>query len=207
MSKSIVLSAETLEASMSTQQTGIQGMQRAAAAALREHWVLFLVEGVVLLVLGATAVVLPPIATLAVTILFGWLFLVSGVVGLFTSFWMRHAPGFWWSLLSAALGIVVGAMLLGSPLVGALSLTLVLIAFFLIEGVVSIMFALDHKRELSGQWGWMLMSGLIDLVLAVMIFVGLPSTASWAVGLLVGINMIFGGTALIAMALHARKTA
>jgi uncharacterized membrane protein HdeD (DUF308 family) len=207
MSKSIVLSAETLEASMSTQQTGIQGMQRAAAAALREHWVLFLVEGVVLLVLGATAVVLPPIATLAVTILFGWLFLVSGVVGLFTSFWMRHAPGFWWSLLSAALGIVVGAMLLGSPLVGALSLTLVLIAFFLIEGVVSIMFALDHKRELSGQWGWMLMSGLIDLVLAVMIFAGLPSTASWAVGLLVGINMIFGGTALIAMALHARKTA
>jgi uncharacterized membrane protein HdeD (DUF308 family) len=144
---------------------------------------------------------------LAVTILFGWLFLVSGVVGLFTSFWMRHAPGFWWSLLSAALGIVVGAMLLGSPLVGALSLTLVLIAFFLIEGVVSIMFALDHKRELSGQWGWMLMSGLIDLVLAVMIFAGLPSTASWAVGLLVGINMIFGGTALIAMALHARKTA
>jgi uncharacterized membrane protein HdeD (DUF308 family) len=207
MSKSIVLSAETLEASMSTQQTGIQGMQRAAAAALREHWVLFLVEGVVLLVLGATAVVLPPIATLAVTILFGWLFLVSGVVGLFTSFWMRHAPGFWWSLLSAALGIVVGAMLLGSPLVGALSLTLVLIAFFLIEGVVSIMFALDHKRELSGQWGWMLMSGIIDLVLAVMIFAGLPSTASWAVGLLVGINMIFGGTALIAMALHARKTA
>ncbi len=193
---------------MSTQQTGIQGiqgMQRAAAAALREHWVLFLVEGVVLLVLGATAVVLPPIATLAVTILFGWLFLVSGVIGLFTSFWMRHAPGFWWSLLSAVLGIIVGAMLLGSPLTGAFSLTLVLIAFFVIEGVVSIMFALDHKRELSGQWGWMLMSGLIDLVLAVMIFVGLPSTAAWAVGLLVGINMIFGGTALIAMALHARK--
>jgi uncharacterized membrane protein HdeD (DUF308 family) len=69
------------------------------------------------------------------------------------------------------------------------------------------MFALDHRRELSGQWGWMLMSGIIDLVLAVMIFAGLPSTASWAVGLLVGINMIFGGTALIAMALHARKTA
>ena len=192
---------------MSTQQTGIQGIQRAAAAALREHWVLFLVEGVVLLVLGAAAVVLPPIATLAVTILFGWLFLVSGIVGLVTTFWMRHAPGFWWSLLSAALGIIVGAMLLASPVTGALSLTLVLIAFFLIEGVVSIMFALDHKRELSGQWGWMLMSGIIDLVLAMMIFAGLPSTAAWAVGLLVGINMIFGGTALIAMALHARKSA
>jgi uncharacterized membrane protein HdeD (DUF308 family) len=190
---------------MSAEQSSIQGIQRAATAALREHWVLFLVEGVVLLVLGATAVVLPPIATLAVTILFGWLFLVSGIVGLVTTFWMRHAPGFWWSLLSAALGIIVGAMLLASPVTGALSLTLVLIAFFLIEGAVSIMFALDHRRELSGQWGWMLRSGIIDLILAVMIFAGLPSTAAWAVGLLVGINMIFGGTALIAMALHARK--
>ena len=192
---------------MSTQQSGIQNIQRVAAATLHEHWVLFLVEGVVLLVLGATAVVLPAIATLAVTVLFGWLFLVSGIVGLVTSFWMRQAPGFWWSLLSAVLGIVVGAMLLGSPLTGAFSLTLVLIAFFLIEGAVSIMFALDHKRELSGQWGWMLMSGIVDLALAVMIFAGLPSTAAWALGLLVGINMIFGGTALIAMALHARKMA
>jgi uncharacterized membrane protein HdeD (DUF308 family) len=192
---------------MSTQQPSIQGLQRAATAALREHWVLFLVEGVVLLVLGATAVVLPPIATLAVTILLGWLFLVSGILGLITTFWMRHAPGFWWSLLSAVLAIVVGAVLLASPLTGAFSLTLVLVAFFLVEGAVSIMFALDHKRELSGQWGWMLVSGIIDLGLAIMIFAGLPSTAAWAVGLLVGINMIFGGTALIAMALHARKTA
>jgi len=192
---------------MSAQQSDIQRIQRAATAALHEHWVLFLVEGVVLLVLGATAVVLPPIATLAVTILFGWLFLVSGIVGLVTTFWMRQAPGFWWSLASAVLGIVVGALLLASPVTGALSLTLVLIAFFLIEGAVSIMFALDHRRELSGQWGWMLMSGIIDLALAIMIFAGLPSTAAWAVGLLVGINMIFGGTALIAMALHARKAA
>jgi uncharacterized membrane protein HdeD (DUF308 family) len=198
---------QPLEAFMSTQQSGIQNIQRAAAAALHEHWVLFLVEGVVLLVLGASAVVLPAIATLAVTILFGWLFLVSGIVGLVTSFWMRQAPGFWWSLLSAVLGIVVGAMLLASPLTGAISLTLVLIAFFLIEGVVTIMFALDHRRELSGQWGWMLMSGLVDLALALMILTGLPSTAAWAVGLLVGINMIFGGAALIAMALHARKGA
>jgi uncharacterized membrane protein HdeD (DUF308 family) len=190
---------------MSAQQSGIEGIQRAAAAALHEHWVLFLVEGVVLLVLGATAVVLPAIATLAVTILFGWLFLVSGIVGLVTTFWMRHAPGFWWSLLSAVLGIVVGVMLLASPLIGAFSLTLVLIAFFLIEGAASIMFALDHRRELSGQWIWMLVSGIIDLGLALMIFAGLPSTADWAVGLLVGINMIFGGAALIAMSLHARK--
>jgi uncharacterized membrane protein HdeD (DUF308 family) len=189
---------------MSTDRPNIAEIQRAVGKALHEHWVLYLVEGVVLLVLGATAIVIPPLATLAFTIIIGWLFLVSGVVGLFTSIWMRQAPGFWWSLLSAVLGIVVGAWLLAAPVTGAFSLTIILVAFFIIEGVASIMFSLDHKRELSGQWGWMLVSGIIDLVLAAMIFAGLPSTAAWAIGLLVGINMVFGGAALIAMALHAR---
>jgi uncharacterized membrane protein HdeD (DUF308 family) len=192
---------------MSSNQPDIAKIQRAVANALHEHWVLYLVEGVVLLVLGATAIVIPPLATLAVTILIGWLFLVSGVMGLFTTFWMRQAPGFWWALISAVLGIVVGGVLLASPLRGEFSLTIVLVAFFIIEGAASIMFALDHRRELSGRWGWMLVSGIVDLVLGAMIFAGLPSTAAWAIGLLVGINMMFGGSALIAMALHARKGA
>jgi uncharacterized membrane protein HdeD (DUF308 family) len=192
---------------MFTDQPDIKGLQRAVANALHQHWVLYLVEGVVLLVLGLTAVVIPPLATLTVTILFGWLFLVSGVMGLITTFWMRQAPGFWWALVSAVLGIAVGAMLLVLPVSGAFSLTIVLVAFFIIEGVASIMFALDHKRELSGRWGWMLVSGIVDLVLGAMILAGLPSTAAWAIGLLVGINMVFGGTALIGMALHARDSA
>jgi uncharacterized membrane protein HdeD (DUF308 family) len=195
------------EAAKMTNEANIANIQRAVGKALHDHWVLYLVEGVVLLVLGATAIVLPPLATLAVTILFGWLFLVSGVLGLFTTFWMRAAPGFWWSLLSALLTVVVGGLLLAMPIGGALSLTIVLVAFFIIEGAASIMFALDHKRQLSGQWGWMLFSGIVDLVLAAIIFAGLPGTAAWAIGLLIGINMIFGGSALIAMALHARKAA
>jgi len=192
---------------MSINQDDVRGYQRAAAAALHEHWVFFLVEGVVLLVLGATAIVLAPLATAVVTVLIGWLLLVSGVIGLFTSIWMRKAPGFWWSLLSALLGIVVGVMLLGSPMTGAVSLTIVLVGFFIVEGAVTIMLALDHRRELSGQWGWMLVSGLVDLVLGAMIFSGLPSTAAWAIGLLVGFNMVFGGLALMAMATAARKAA
>jgi len=192
---------------MATNQPNIGEIQRAVNKALHDHWVLYLVEGVVLLVLGATAIVLPPLATLAVTILIGWLFLVSGVVGLFTTFWMRAAPGFWWALLSAVLGIVAGVWLLAAPVTGAFSLTIILVAFFIIEGIASIMFSLDHKRELSGQWGWMLVSGIVDLVLAAFIFAGLPSTAAWAIGLLVGINMVFGGVAMIALALHARNAA
>jgi uncharacterized membrane protein HdeD (DUF308 family) len=166
--------------------------------------VLYLVEGIALVVLGIAAIVVPPAATLATTLVVGWILLFSGVFGLISTFWTRGAPGFWWSLLSALLGVVAGGLLLASPVNGVLSLTLVLIVFFAVEGVATIMFALDHRRELSGRWGWMLASGVVDLILAGIIAAGLPGTAAWAIGLLVGINMIFGGIALAAMALSAR---
>jgi uncharacterized membrane protein HdeD (DUF308 family) len=190
---------------MSTDPGRASELQRALTQSIREHWVLFLIEGIILVVLGLLAIIIPPIATIAVTIFLGWLFLISGIVGLVTTFWARHAPGFWWSLLSAVLAIAAGIVLLGWPVPGAVSLTLLLIAFFIIEGVLSILYAFEHKKELSGRWGWMLISGIIDLILAAIIWAGLPGTAAWALGLLVGINMLFGGSAMIAMALHARN--
>jgi uncharacterized membrane protein HdeD (DUF308 family) len=174
--------------------------------AVRRHWVLFLVEGIVLAILGTLALLAPVIASVAATVLFGWLLLLSGIVGLVTTFRARHAPGFWWSLLSALLGIVAGVVLLGWPLLGTFSLTAVLIAFLFGEGIISIMYALEHRNALSGRWGWMLASGMVDIGLGVLLFIGLPGTALWALGLLLGINLIFGGWALIFMALHARPT-
>jgi uncharacterized membrane protein HdeD (DUF308 family) len=174
--------------------------------AVRRHWVLFLVEGIVLVTLGTLALLAPVIASVAATVLFGWLLLLSGIVGLVTTFRARHAPGFWWSLLSALLGIVAGVVLLGWPLLGTFSLTAVLIAFLFAEGIISIMYALEHRNALSGRWGWMLASGIVDIGLGVLLFIGLPGTALWALGLLLGINLIFGGWALIFMALHARPT-
>jgi uncharacterized membrane protein HdeD (DUF308 family) len=172
--------------------------------AVRRHWVLFLAEGIVLVILGLLALLAPVIASVAATVFFGWLLLLSGVIGLVTTFRARHAPGFWWSLLSAVIGIVAGILLLGWPLLGTLSLTAVLIAFLFAEGVVSIMYALEHRNALSGRWGWMLASGILDVGLGVLLFIGLPATALWALGLLLGINLVFGGWALIFMALHAR---
>jgi uncharacterized membrane protein HdeD (DUF308 family) len=171
---------------------------------LRGHWRLFLTEGIALVILGTAAIMLPQVATFAAEILVGWLILISGIVGLINTFRMRSAPGFGWSLLSALLALATGALLLWWPLTGTVSLTLILSVFFVVEGVATIMFALEHKRDLSGRWGWMLVSGVIDLILAGVIVLGLPGTATWAIGLLVGINMVFGGWALIAMALHAR---
>ncbi len=192
---------------MTLDQQNAERMGRALAGAIHEHWGLFLAEGIILVLLGIAAIVLPPIATLAFTIIIGWVFLISGVVGLFTTFWARHVAGFWWSLISAIIGIAAGVVLLLWPITGTLSLTLVLIAFFVIEGIVSIMYAIEHRNQLTGRWGWMLVSGIIDLILAGIIFAGLPGTAVWALGLLVGINMLFGGAALIAMALAARHPA
>jgi len=190
---------------MSIDKPDIGQMRRLVTISLHDHWVLFLVEGIILVILGLAAIIIPPIATLAVEILIGWVFLISGVAGLITTFWVRQAPGFWWSLISAILGIAAGIVLLFWPVSGILSLTLVLIVYFVVEGAASIMYALEHKRELSGQWAWMLASGIIDLFLAAVILLGLPGTAAWALGLLVGINMVFGGWALISMALHARE--
>ena len=190
---------------MSISQADIDQLRRAVLTSLHEHWVFYLIEGIILIALGAAAIIIPPIATIAVTIFFGGLLLLSGIVGLITTFWMRGVPGFWWSLISAILAIIVGVMLMGWPVRGAFSLTFLLIVFFIIEGVVSVMFALDHRRELAGAWGWMLASGIVDLILATIILAGLPGTAAWVIGLLVGINLTFGGVALIAMALQARK--
>jgi uncharacterized membrane protein HdeD (DUF308 family) len=189
------------------QQEPRDQMRRAVVSTIHEHWVLFLVEGIILLVLGAAAIIVPVIATLAFTLFIGWLFLISGVVGLITTFWMRNAPGFWWSLLSGVVGIAAGIVLILWPISGTVSLTLLLIAFFLVEGIVTLMYAFEHRAQLSGRWGWMLASGIVDLILAGIIFAGLPETATWALGLLVGINLLFGGVAMIGMALAARTAA
>lgn len=183
------------------------GAVSAALAAIRANSGIFLAEGIILIILGVLAILLPVIATLAIAILLGWLFLISGIIGLVTSFWAREAPGFWWAVLSAVLAIVAGGILLISPVQGAISLTFVLIAFFILQGIATIMFAIEHRRELSERWAWMLVSGIITLALAVIIFMGLPGTAAWTLGLLAGIDLVFGGVALTGIALAARRQA
>ena len=183
------------------QQTGFS-----LGGAVRRHWVLFLSEGILLVVLGILALLAPVMASVAATVFFGWILFLSGLLGLISTIRARRAPGVWWSLVSALIGMAAGVLLLGWPVLGALSLTAVLIAFLFAEGIVSIMYALEHRNALSGRWGWMLASGIIDVTLAVLLILGLPGAALWALGLILGINLIFGGWALIFMALHARPT-
>jgi uncharacterized membrane protein HdeD (DUF308 family) len=124
---------------------------------LHQHWRTYLIEGIILLVLGVAAIVVPLVAGLGITIILGWLFLTGGLVGMVATFGARQIPGFWWSL------------------------------------------------EQSSRWEWMIIGGVIDLVLAALILSGLPGAFAWALGLLVGIDLIFAGSSLIAMALAARQ--
>jgi uncharacterized membrane protein HdeD (DUF308 family) len=184
----------------------LPSIQAKVSAAIHEHWKAFLFEGILLVILGLAAMIVPPLASLAVTIFLGWMFLISGIAGLALTFWARQMPGFWWSLLSAALALVAGIVLLAQPVQGTLTLTIVVGAYFLAEGVATIMYALEHRRELSQRWSWMLIAGLMDLLIAAVIIAGLPGSALWAVGLLVGINLLFGGASLIGVALAARDS-
>lgn len=182
-------------------------LEETLTRSMHDHWGLFLAEGIILCVLGLAAIVVPPIAGLATTVFLGWLFLVAGLVGLFFSFQARSAPGFGWAVASAAAALVASALLLWNPLQGLATLTFVLVAYFIVDGVAIIFLAIAHRRELSGKWEWMLVTGVTDLVLAGIIIAGLPGTLFWALGLLVGVDLLFGGAALIAMAAAARQAA
>jgi uncharacterized membrane protein HdeD (DUF308 family) len=104
------------------------------------------------------------------------------------------------------LGVVVGALLIGWPVSGAMSLTLALLIYFVADGIFSIMFGLAHQRSMSGRWGWLVVNGIVDLFLVGVIAFGLPGSAAWILGLLVGIDLVYGGVALIALSLTARKS-
>lgn len=93
----------------------------------------------------------------------------------------------------------LGRAQLVAPIQGTYALTIALGAYFLAEGVASILYAFEHRRELIGPWSWMLVAGLMDLLIASIIIIGLPGSA------LLGINLAFGGATLIGMALAAHS--
>lgn len=181
-----------------------EALQAAVAEAIRQHWKLFLFQGLALMVLGLIAAGVPQVATLAITVLLGTLLLIGGAIRTFTLMTSRRSPGHGWSLLTAVLVMVLGLVLLIQPLEGVLTLTIVLIALLLIQGITSTVVALEYRRHLR-NWGWMLLSGLVDLLLAALIWAGWPASAAWAIGLLVGLSIFFLGLALVMTALAARS--
>jgi len=169
------------------------------------HWQMFVAQGVVMTILGILAIIWPEISTEAVDLYVGWIFLVGGVLGLGTIFFAPTISSFLWTLLTAGLSLFAGILLVWHPEEGAASLTLVLVAFFLVEGVFQIALSLSYRAVFPESWGWMLMSGITDLILAALIIMKWPASAKWVLGLFVGVNLISTGVAIIMVAVAVRQ--
>jgi uncharacterized membrane protein HdeD (DUF308 family) len=185
----------------------LSDFQNALRTAMHENWKWFVFQGTVMLILGCLAVAEPVIASVAVDIYIGWLFMFSGVLGLVAMFSARDASAFLWMLLTSALSLAVGIMLIWKPAEGTVSLTLVLTAFFIAEGAFQIAASLSYRDIVPESWGWLLASGISDLVLAGLIIFYWPASASWTLGLIVGINLITTGLAIVMTAIDVRNVA
>jgi len=171
---------------------------------LHDHWKAYTIQGVIEIIVGILAILAPFAATLATTIFFGWLFLIGGVVGSIAAFRMREAPGFWSNLALSVLCAVLGIMFLVNPLSGAVTLTWIMATFFILSGVFNFSIARAFSAS-TGRFWLVVVSGIIDIALAVFLIVGLPMTAIWAIGLFVGISFLTSGISVLFAALDARN--
>jgi uncharacterized membrane protein HdeD (DUF308 family) len=170
---------------------------------IAEKWGWFLALGIVLIIAGLAAIAFPLLGTIAAKILLGWLFLIGGVVMIIHAFQAPGWQGFLWELLIGILYAFTGAYLAFFPFTGLITLALVLSVLFIIEGIFEVIMAV-RVRPHDG-WGFLLLSGIAALAVGVLIALGLPGSAEWALGLLVGINLLFSGWSYVFLALAGRR--
>jgi uncharacterized membrane protein HdeD (DUF308 family) len=158
---------------------------------------------VLMIVAGILAIALPMAAGITINVLVAWLLVFSGCAHLVFAWYTRTAGGLLWELLLGALYIFIGVYLLVHPVAGLLSLTLALAIYLFFEAILE--FALGFKlRPLPGS-NWLLFDGILTLILAVMIWRAWPSSSEWAIGILVGVSMLFSGTSRLMLSLAARS--
>lgn len=170
---------------------------------IQQHRVAFIVESILLILLGILAIALPFYATLSIELIIAWILLLGGLVQLYKSIKTIKQPGGAISLMGAIIYIAVGILMLIYPLTGILTLTLLIGVFFLLEGIAKI--AMSFELKPATNWGWLLFSGIIALIMSGIILFGWPGTSLWVIGLLVGINMIFFGFSLLALVTNIPK--
>lgn len=183
----------------------------AAAAALREamretvkrYSLWYLIQGVLLVVAGVLAIISPIIASVAIVFLLGWVLIISGVLQAVGLVGASNVPHFWLQLISAVLAILIGVLLLRSPDSGLLVMTMLLIVYFMVEGIAKVIFALTIRP--FPNWGWVLGSGVVGILLAFILWANMPLTASWVLGLMLGVLLVSEGSALTYLAWHVHK--
>jgi uncharacterized membrane protein HdeD (DUF308 family) len=170
---------------------------------LRTNWRSLLYAGILIGIIGLIAIFVPYVTGLSITLLLGALLVVGGIFHFIGAFRVQGWGGFLWQLVLGVIAVIAGGAILLNPTFGLVTLTLLVIAYFLVSGVVEIIMGLTLRSERG--WFWSVVSGVIGILLAVLLWAGFPSTAAWAVGLLFGINLLVTGASMVAIALSARS--
>ncbi|MGC1092497.1 MAG: HdeD family acid-resistance protein [Pseudolabrys sp.] len=181
-----------------------QVIREAMREKVRRHSFWYILQSVLMILAGIMALVFPIISSAAIVIFLGWLLIFSGILQAFSLLDARHVPHFWLQLVSVVLSVLVGILFLRNPGAGLLTLTLLLIVFFMVEGISKIIFSLTIRP--FPNWGWVFASGVIGILLAFYLWANTPVTAVWLLCVLLGIGLISEGAALGNMAWQARKS-
>jgi uncharacterized membrane protein HdeD (DUF308 family) len=178
-------------------------MRDAMRDTVRRYSLWYLVQGILMVVIGILALISPWTASAAIVLLLGWFLIISGVLQGIGLIGARQVPYFWLELISAVLAIVIGLLLLRHTDAGLLFFSVLLIVYFMIEGIVKTIFALTIRP--FPNWGWVLASGLIGIALALYLWGNLSTVSEWMLGFLFGILLVVEGAALASLAWRVRR--
>ena len=173
-------------------------------AVYSKQWGWLFTWGLILIILGLIAISVSELTTFISVIFIGAIILVSGVVIIIDAFkfWWQKWSGFFLHLIMGILYVIAGTMLIESPVLGAMSLTLVLGVFYLVLGIFRLIYSFSLRTP---NWGWSLLSGIIALILGLLILANWPASSLIIIGLFVGIDLVFLGWTYIMVALTGRE--
>ena len=189
---------------MTSLESAAQVMREAMREAVKRHSLWYLVQSALMILGGILALFYPILSSFAVVLFLGWVLIISGVVQGISLIGAQNVPHFWLQLVSVVLSVIVGVLFLRHPGEGLLTLALLLIVFFMVEGMSKIIFALTIRP--FPNWGWVLVSGVIGILLSFYRWASLPVTAIWLLGVLLGIQLICEGVALGYLAWQVRQS-
>ncbi|MTI45193.1 uncharacterized membrane protein HdeD (DUF308 family) [Roseibium hamelinense] len=173
-------------------------------AKVQDNWIWFLILGIVLVLGGMVLIAAPLASSVAVTLLIAAVFFVGGLVQIYHAFKTQGWSGFLWNLITGIIAVIGGIVIYVNPLAGTFALTLVIAAIFIAQGVSQLLLAFKIKPH--DGWVWVAIAGAVSLVAGILIWIDLPGSAVWALGLIAGISVLMNGWSYIAIALAARAS-
>jgi uncharacterized membrane protein HdeD (DUF308 family) len=184
--------------------TELAHVQQKMLEYLQAHWRLFLIEGIIFILLGVSAVVIPQFFSVVIAIFLGWIIVLAGAIQVSRAIFLRDMPGFGLWLGLGILQVVVGYLLIADPIAGVFSLTMMMALFFAFEGITKMYWA--YKLRPLPHWDYAFFSGVTALVFAAVIMMFWSESAHWLLGLLVGVNMIILGWSMVKMSLRHKDS-